>query len=312
MVQKERHGGSAMNPEKRNPIGQPFTIDNVTNGMLAQFPIHCVFRDTKLGQPHLHSHSGFELYLCVQGSGRFLVGDRVYDVSPGTLVIVKPMVLHLSKPDPRFAFHRFVLSIDEGYIAALCQGDEQLTACLGSCLPEEESALFQFDARKAGRLQDMLLQLEKELQTEEPFFELSARSLLLQIFTDLARTSLQAKADVNQADGMTGMIERILRYLAEHHHEEIQMDWLADHFRLSRSYLYRVFKQHTGYAPNEYLTAIRINKAKALLLQTKHPVIEVAGQSGFHDVSHFCHTFKKHTSMTPSRYRSLYGGSVSR
>ncbi|WP_309119123.1 AraC family transcriptional regulator [Paenibacillus sp.] len=291
-------------PGNQNP--PRYQVDTLTNTMLAQFPVHCAFRDTRLGQPILHSHRGYELYLCVQGSGRFLAGDRVHSLAPGTLVIVRPMALHLSKPDNKFAFHRFILSVDEAYLAEWCRRDDRLARCASECFPAEESAVLHLSARQAGKLQNTLYELEKELRHKEPFYELSANSLLLQAFVEIARYARRSNEARPEEGSPAAVIEQILSHIAEHYQEDLHMDRIAARFKLSRSYLYRIFKQHTGCALNEFLIAFRINKAKAMLMHTKLPVIEIAARSGFNDISHFCHTFKKLVHTTPSGFRTLH------
>ncbi|WP_284642365.1 AraC family transcriptional regulator [Paenibacillus silviterrae] len=294
--------------EQKDKFGsQPdHCIDIVTNRMLEEAPVLCAFRDTLLRQPMLHSHQGYEVYLCIQGAGSFLAGDRVYTLSPGALIIVRPMVLHLSRPDERLAFQRFVLSVDENYMEALLRQDDQLCSGFGRQLKTEDSFFLPPAASSIAMLQDTLYHLEKELLHREPYFEASVKSLLMKCLVDMARLVRFSHGPVRSEAGLTAKVEQILSHIAEHYEDPIHMDEVASRYKLSRSYMYRIFKEYTGYAPNQYLLAFRINKAKALLLHSELSVIEVAARSGFQDVSHFCHTFKKQTRMTPSAFRSLH------
>lgn len=80
---------------------------------------------------------------------------------------------------------------------------------------------------------------------------------------------------------------------------------LSDKFGFSASYLSKLFKQYRGISPSEYLTKLRIEKAK--LLMDDNPEIltkTLAPMVGFSDPFYFSKTFKKITGITPKEYKS--------
>lgn len=82
---------------------------------------------------------------------------------------------------------------------------------------------------------------------------------------------------------------------------------LADTMHLSLSYLSTVFKSATGQNISSYLSARRLEQARQLLRDPSIPIRDVCFQSGYDDPRYFAKFFKKHTGMTPSEYRNLYG-----
>lgn len=66
----------------------------------------------------------------------------------------------------------------------------------------------------------------------------------------------------------------------------------------------RVFRQHTGLPPNQYLLNLRIHKAKALLGNSRMPVKEIAEATGFDSIYYFSRLFKQKTGMAPIQWRS--------
>lgn len=68
-----------------------------------------------------------------------------------------------------------------------------------------------------------------------------------------------------------------------------------------------MFKRHVGKSLVEYLTHIRIQKAKQLLIGGEWNIADVAEEVGFLDVKYFIKRFKKITGLTPSEYRKLFG-----
>ncbi|MGN0294376.1 MAG: helix-turn-helix domain-containing protein [Lachnospiraceae bacterium] len=95
----------------------------------------------------------------------------------------------------------------------------------------------------------------------------------------------------------------ITRYVQEHLAEEVSLSVLADEFHLNPQYISQLFKNEIGVGFLAYLTNIRMEKAKKLLLSTSLSVAEVAEQSGYGDYRVFTKSFKKAEGITPSQYR---------
>ena len=98
-------------------------------------------------------------------------------------------------------------------------------------------------------------------------------------------------------------IHGITRYLQEHLAEEISLSVLADQFHLSAQYISQLFKSEIGVNFLAYLTSIRMEQAKKLLLTTPLSIAEVSERSGYADYRVFTKVFKKTEGVTPSQYR---------
>ena len=105
-------------------------------------------------------------------------------------------------------------------------------------------------------------------------------------------------------------ITLLTRYLQEHMAEELSLSVLAEQFYLNPQYISQLFKNEIGVGFLTYLTNIRMEKAKKLLLSTSYSIAEVAEQSGYGDYRVFTKVFKKTEGITPSQYRRdfLEGG----
>ena len=98
-------------------------------------------------------------------------------------------------------------------------------------------------------------------------------------------------------------INGLTRYLQEHLAEEISLTVLAEEFHLNPQYISQLFKSEIGVGFLAYLTNIRMEQAKKLLLTTSLPIAEVSEQSGYADYRVFTKAFKKTEGVTPSQYR---------
>ena len=99
------------------------------------------------------------------------------------------------------------------------------------------------------------------------------------------------------------VITGITRYLQEHLSEDVSLSVLAEEFHLNAQYISQLFKNEIGVGFLAYLTGIRMEKAKQLLLSTSLSVAEIAREAGYGDYRVFTKVFKKNEGVTPSQYR---------
>ena len=98
-------------------------------------------------------------------------------------------------------------------------------------------------------------------------------------------------------------ITGIIRYMQEHLDKEISLNILADEFHLSSQYISQLFKSEIGVNFIAYLTSIRMERAKKLLLATSLSIGEISEKCGYADYRVFTKAFKKEEGSTPSQYR---------
>lgn len=97
-------------------------------------------------------------------------------------------------------------------------------------------------------------------------------------------------------------LESARTYIQANFKHEIQVEILAERLGLSPSYFRKLFKDAYGIAPMQYITNLRINTAKDLLLSGEVNVTEASRLSGFDDIYYFSTLFKKQTGMSPTQY----------
>ena len=87
--------------------------------------------------------------------------------------------------------------------------------------------------------------------------------------------------------------------------DESVLDDAAQMIGYSKRYMCRRFSEEMGVSILQYITMLRIDKAKELLRSSDHSVREIAELLYFNDSPRFCKTFKKYTGLTPTQYRRL-------
>lgn len=108
---------------------------------------------------------------------------------------------------------------------------------------------------------------------------------------------------LNALSGKT-LTEEMILYIKENCFScDFSTTAMADEFKMSLPYLSQYFKNHTGKNLSDYVTDIKIDKAKELLTETELPVKEIAVQIGYYNVNSFQRRFKQMTGCTPGDYR---------
>ena len=158
----------------------------------------------------------------------------------------------------------------------------------------------------SGRIaMDALRSLVAQGATLAPEEAFDVSSTVLQLFA----LSLGGQADGGGVSGLEevrqGQLRVILRHVHEHLHDgEMNADTLAQRFRMSRRYLYKLFAAR-GLSPADYILGARLERCRDLLADPAcvRRIGELAHAHGFADTSAFSHAFRRRFGVSPSEWR---------
>lgn len=102
------------------------------------------------------------------------------------------------------------------------------------------------------------------------------------------------------------LVQQIREYLLSHYAENISLDTLSQQFSVSKYHLQRLFKKYTGQSPLEFLSVVRMTRAKELLRTTDMPVGDIAYAVGLENASYFVSKFRSLEDITPHKYRKYW------
>lgn len=117
----------------------------------------------------------------------------------------------------------------------------------------------------------------------------------VQFYLNVIKTTLKEK-----------VVQEIKVYLESHYHENIQLDQLAERFDLNSSYVSNLYSKSTGQTILEYITLLRIQKAKQLLRESSFKISKISQSVGYDNQRYFCQVFKKHVGVSPGLYRESH------
>jgi len=91
------------------------------------------------------------------------------------------------------------------------------------------------------------------------------------------------------------------------YNKQVHLSQISKQIGVSTNHLIKIFKQHNGLTPTQYIVKIRVDKASELLNHKDINILEIASMTGFNSVSNFYKYFKKLTGHTPNEYRKRRG-----
>jgi len=253
------------------------------------------FRD-----PHTHGQY-HKIIFFNSGTRDIKVGSRVENCGPGDILVLAHGELYCGRSHDTF-LDRYTLHI--GVHSLDCFGsfgkelmrqftDRVLYTDNRFRLPKETA--LQVNALLADT--DHLL----HMQTKDPGIYMEAMANVIKILSLLKQSR---KEQAHPGMPYRTML-RILAYMDSNYNRNITAEDICREFAVSRSGLWRMFRQYMNQTPGEYLRRIRMENARYILEQGES-VTDACMECGFTDCSHFIRLFREAYGVTPYQYKKEY------
>lgn len=286
-----------------NPFSQPYSNRNTrsyegyftvyTNKPLSlDFDVHYAYSSDNEGGVYgpAGKNDHFIMECCTEGHGMLTLNGKEYHIKKGDCYVVYPYVLMssctLEDSSASYAWFGFKGLRAEFYLRKLGVTPDQ---------PFLNSDAFDF-------ISHTIMNMSRDFQEENLSNQLFQTAQVNLIFSKLISLSESSKIESKLSE----YVKKATRYIEEHYMDEISISTLAMIIGLDRSYFFDIFKQETGFSPQEYLIHYRIRQACAMLITNpKMTVTDIAGEVGYHSTN-FMRMFKRIMGITPTEYRSMY------
>jgi len=238
-------------------------------------------------------HDYFLMHTVTAGNGTFEIRGKRYICGAGDTFVIFPGELFSYEAAASDPWHYEWVAF-QGHLS------EPLLAQLG--VTPEQPVVRSDDARKQLALHR---RLRKSLAQSEgpPLADLEAAGVLRLLLLELGlanRDRLPHKQKF--ATAAERQVDQAIRWLSLQFAQPISIDALAKSIGYHRTHLTKLFKEHVGLSPMQYLMQIRLERAKALL-QSHWTVEQVASSVGFADSLYFSKQFRKRYGVSPTEYR---------
>lgn len=236
-----------------------------------------------------HFHTVYEIYYFISGDCEILVDSVKYKLTPHSLMLIAPNVLHGIQVNSNADYERTCLYL---------RGDELLPErqYLLESVMHKHSRHFGSDVyyenTESYHLDELFLNLKNlETQSEE------MKALLEPIYTEALMAKIYTLCNEQRPSTenhtMPSKISDVANYITSHITENLNLDDIANNFFISKNYLNKTFKQVTGVTVMDFVRLKRVLLAKSLM-QKGAQAIDAALQVGFADYSSFYRAYVKY------------------
>jgi len=243
----------------------------------------------------LHINNYLEIYVYIRGDHKYIVGNKLYDLREGDIILINPRQVHKALPVTAGMYERFYLLVDVHCFDGLQRNP------LAQLLHGGENG------QRISPPEAIRSQVLKLLYTISDCFQkgndrqVTALGCLLQLL-DILNTQLQTQTDATPAPAVPELLEKILNFVAENTALLQTTAQIAQALGFTPQYLSAYFSRQIGTPLKTYLQAQKIALAKDLLDKGADVTAACFG-CGFNDCSYFIRVFKKYVGMTPLRYK---------
>lgn len=150
-------------------------------------------------------------------------------------------------------------------------------------------------------LKNVFLEIILELQLKKKHFEIMNCQLFQKLLILINRNKVLETGQFNNNEKLDSLIIE----LNKHYARPWSIEQMAQYCNLSSDYMSHLFKEYLSLSPIQYLTRIRINKAKDLLLDESITIADIAYLVGYNDPLYFSRLFRKKEGVSPIQYKRL-------
>lgn len=251
----------------------------------------------------------YELEFFVQSEGAMLIEEKLYPIHQGDLVFRRPG----QTTQAIMPYCCYLISFDltgttgkssENYNFCTEEGQQFQDYYLNPVIDPIPNVFHPDSPEKYLNLFDLVL---TEFINPSENASLLLKAYTIQILATLSQDVRNPLTDQTILQTPHGrIIKKMMEYIQANLNSPLSLESLAKLAGLSPTYFHKIFHDITGVALNVYITKLRIEKAKELLIRTTTPVYHIAQECGFENIPYFSSLFKKHQKISPAEFRKKH------
>jgi AraC-like DNA-binding protein len=245
-------------------------------------------------QVHIQRPNGYPDYQwlhCVKGAGKLFIDDKEFILRKNCGFFMEPGI-----PHEYFA-------IEEPWTTHWVTFDGQGIPPLLNSLGFHKYEVFSFG--EVRLLDSIVSDIYIDAQSKALQMGYKCSSKLYGLIMELKKHKMEAE----EASGVSKIkkLEPVIAFLEQNYSKNPTIEDMGQIIDASPQYLCRLFNQTLRMRPFVYLTLLRLQKAKEMLIyRTDLPVRDIADQVGYNDSSYFSAIFKKYEGLTPMEFRKIH------
>ena len=259
-------------------------------------------RHARFSDPHYHEY--IELLYGMGGEAKVLIGDRVYTMEEGDLLVAYSGEIHDVSCE-RGETSYYVIK----FLPKLLYGQGQSLSVIRYLIPLwQKQVKFRPALRRSdlagSRVDEWIREIREEWEGRSPGYEMIAHANVMQIFVWILR---HCCSGLENSASLSPDLQAALQIALEETPKHLD-DWstreAATACGLSYNYFSHAFKKAFGISYTAYLESARLREAERLLLTTNMEITEIAYRIGFGSASYFIERFRKCYGTPPRLFRA--------
>lgn len=246
--------------------------------------------DKGFTMPEFHFHNDYEIYILEHGERIVSLETEEYMTKAGDVMFFASEAPHKSRGEG--AFSGICVHFSERYLRRYFTG----------VAIERMKEVFDIGRVHIGADELAIIKAmtdEFVIDDEYNFLKLAK---VFEIFKETISCGRE-KVKAQQAHGVAKKSDEIFVYVEENYAKIRSVAELSEHFEVSESYLFRIFKKKYSMTLKNYINMLRVRNITVRLKYYDRSLKELAAEYGFESYEYFCRVFKKTMGVTPTEYR---------
>lgn len=250
-----------------------------------------------------HWQEHVEILWIQQGKLNLKIGEKTYIGNTGDFFYINPHELHSMQSENTDCFYlAFLFPLQWIQFSHIDEAEEQ---CISPLLAGNAQVISHLP-QDVAKLSKIIFQEIYDLYNSNAAGSwLGIKANLLRFYAYMYQYELIFLKE-RENSAQTNLLLEITSYIETHCNEKLTLEHLGKTFHMSPKYFSVYFQKHFLKNFTDYLTAVRLEMAKKLLIETDYEIELVAQKSGFSTSSYFIRIFRSCTDTTPLQYRKNF------
>lgn len=250
----------------------------------------------------LHVHDSFELGYCYEGTGVFVVENKVLPFKQGDISVISSSEMHLAQSTQGTVSKWRWVYFDVKRLLFPVFKDSKLVDTTLFSGPAFQNII---NSEENPQLCSLIHESIEVFLNKEPFYRNEIISQICLFMTHLHKSTKNESRDrIQKYESDTlERIQQAIVYITNNYHQAVKLKDLASLCHLSPNHFRRLFQQALDKSPIQYLNHVRITMASTELMHSKKPIGIIAHDCGFNSISSFNRQFKAQTGISPRKFR---------
>ncbi len=239
----------------------------------------------------MNGYTDYQWIHCIRGTGKLLIDDKEFIIRKNSGFLLYPGIPHE------------YYAIEEPWETHWVTFDGEGVAFLLDSLGFKNYEVISFN--EIVLLDNIINDIFLAAQSKSLLMGYKCSAKLYDLLIEIRRQKMKEE----EASGVSKMkqLEPVISFINENFSRNPTIQDMAQTINASPQYLCRLFNKTFKMRPFVYMTLLRMQKAKELLIQeVDTPINNIAEATGYNDTSYFCSIFKKQEGVTPSEFRMLH------